>query len=139
MTDKPKSSGKIVRSFVCEKCGMEMKSNEEYKQHRIDHTLGKPMPEVDPVSGEVKPDPNQPEQASVQPVVPPKPHTTASWPSKSEPITLKYIFTGTCPNCSTPVETIPLDVDVEKQKKHVVICWCPQCHKNIQQRNVVKL
>ena len=139
MTDKPKSSGKIMRSFTCEKCGRELPNGEEYKKHKIDHTLGKEFPEIDPVSGEVKPDPNQPQETPVQPVEPPKPTNTHQWPSKSEPISLKYIFTGTCPNCSTSVETIPLDVDVEKQKKHVVICWCSKCHKNIQQRNVVKL
>lgn len=162
MTDQPKSpAAKVMRSFLCEKCGAEFTSDADYKKHKVDHMQGRISDKkIDPVEGPVE------EEAPLAPVVPPTPEQKAKAPwnkmvtpieevyndplasskaqvitqvKKEEPIVLKYVYNGTCPSCNTPVETIPLDVDVDKQKKFVVIAWCSSCKKNIQQRMVTKL
>ena len=129
---------KIYRSFICEKCGFDAKSHEEYRQHKIDHTSGKefPVKGVEPIEP-IKPIPSEvkaeaPWNKGAKSILP-------ATPNLIQPITLKYLFTGTCPTCNSEVETIPLDVDVNKQKQFVIVCWCSTCKKNIQQRMVTKL
>lgn len=134
---------KITKSWLCEKCAAEFKTDAEYKQHKVDHMLGKLTDKkIDPIAGPIE------ETSAQAPVVAstPQQKAQAPWnsgdvkptPKLSDPIMLKYIYTGTCP-CGAAIETIPLDIDVDKQKKYVVIAWCPVEKKNIQQRMVNKL
>lgn|SRR3990167_395733 len=147
MNEQPKTPlAKIIRSFLCERCGYETKNHSEYLQHRIDHTNGN-IKAIHPVTGEAyvtggedkKPLAQPPITTQVTSNAPQPMPVRTQWPQKGESITLKYLYTGTCPTCSTVIETIPLDIEVEKQKKFIVIAWCPNEKKNIQQRMVTKL
>lgn len=134
---------KIIKTFLCEKCSFEAKSDQDYKQHRIDHNLGKEFkPYMHPVTGEPVEaiDTIQPEnKPAVEAPVMPQKGLKSVGSTNITPITLKYIFEGTCPVDNNRIETIPLDIEIEKNKKFVVIAWCNNCKKNIQQRVVNKL
>ena len=153
MTETPKTPpAKIMRSWLCERCGSEFKTDTEYKQHKIDHMQGRVSDKkIDPIVGPVEeipaeapekpvqaPTPDEKAQAAWNKATPVKTELIIAKP-KQEPITLHYAYSGTCPTCSTPVETIPLEVELDKTKKVICVAWCPNEKRNIQQRTVAKL
>ena len=54
---------------------------------------------------------------------------------KPEPLILKYIYTGICPDDSSQVSTLEIDI----AKKHFVIAVCLQCKKQLSVKEVIKL
>ena len=126
--------------ILCERCAENIPES-KFRQHKIEHQLGK-IPEgadlINPATG--KPDNESltpPPEIKPAPVVPVK--STETPKTTDTPIKLKYVYGGTCPSCGIEVETIPLEVDIEKNKKFVVIAWCSKEKRNIQQRMVTKL
>src|SRR3990167_9473037 len=79
MTDQPMPSKplpKIVRTFTCERCTAQLKTDQEYKQHKIDHSLGKIADrKIDPVAG-----PIEEEIEPLKPITPPTPEEKAQAP-----------------------------------------------------------
>ena len=156
-------------SWVCEKCGDELDTHEQYKNHRVDHQLGK-IEDVDPVERDTgvptrKPGDPLPQAVDEEPLEgqqteptpehidapaldkTPKSAKVPPWnvkPKKQAPMRLVYHFEGTCQTCGSDVETLTLDDLVEKNKKtikskQVVVAWCPNCKKQKRQRQVAKL
>lgn len=112
------------KSWLCEKCGHESTTHDEYKQHKVDHQLGKitdkpeeeiptPPPKLEPKPMEVQPkgDPDR------------------------KPIQLTYVFTGNCPTCGKHVETLELDVGND----HFCIAFCTACREKRAERKVARL
>lgn len=115
MTEKENNPQKSVisRGWLCEKCGKELATHDEYKQHKVNHQLGK--------SDEVE---EQPVQAS-------------QTPKKTDrlPIQLTYLWKGNCQTCGKTVDTLEIDVGEE----HYCIAFCTACKTQKSQRKVVKL
>lgn len=135
----------------CEKCGFTTEDLEIYRQHRVDHALGKVndalpvptkpteiafIPKVEetteiptPPSKSAKeileekkqPSPQQPPKQAVKPA--------------TQPVRLRYKYEGVCKKCGNEVETLYLDVE----EKYVVVAFCNSCHEQIMSRPVAKL
>lgn len=120
-------------TFLCERCGAEFQGEGEYRQHKVDHSLGKIKDvSINPVTGEEDVEPEvAPEGKAAKPTVPP----VLAKEEVIRPIKLKYLYEGRCPECLTPVETIELDV----ANHHVAIAYCPNCKQQRAQREVVSL
>ena len=114
---------KIVHSFLCEKCGYESKTQDEYRLHKVDHTLGR----------EFKRDDNSGEVVRIDkveaPVVPQKAPET-----KKTPITLHYKFKGKC-DCGSDVETIEIVLD----KQNVCVAYCEKEKRQLFQQKVIPI
>ena len=129
MTDKiEQPKPKTVHTFLCEKCGYEAKTQDDYRTHKVDHQLGREFVRNEN-TGTV-------EKIEVKPPVVISPEVIKQV-IQDTPIKLYYIYRGTCPTCGNDVETIPVD-DVDKTKT-VCVAWCLNCRKKIQQRTVNKL
>lgn len=119
----------------CEKCGFTTEDLDEYRKHRIDHSLGKitvshPIP-TSPKPLSLDKAAEQIEEEKKVVVVPPPPPK----PSKPEPIRLKYKYEGQCPKCGGQVETLEIDLE----NKYIVSAYCMACKYQIAHRPVKKL
>lgn len=74
------------------------------------------------------------------PTLPPPPQNVPSQPQEgakptASPIVLEYKFTGGCPVCIAPVDTLYMEVG----RTFVCIAWCNNCRKSIKQQKVQPL
>lgn len=125
---KPKQSG-----WLCERCGHESKTNEEYKTHKVDHMQGRISDKkFDRETGTMEEKP-APKKAKFEI---PKPSLSAAQidKDKTKPIKLKYVYEG---NCKCGAKAMTLEVDIGKV--HFVVAHCSKCSKQITQRKVTKL
>ena len=110
-------------SWLCTVCGQEFEHHKEYKNHP--HGVVPTAPEdtnIPPVQEKAQ---NEASSEVVQ----------ISEPIKTNPIRLKYLYEGDCPNCRRGVSTLELDV----ASKHYVVAYCVFCKNQHEQREVVKL
>lgn len=122
-----------MATFLCEKCGKESISQEEYKQHKIDHQLGKADLGVHPVTGEPIMDDYK---VTVTPAGETKPVEVPK-PVKPErkPVKLKYMWEGNCPKCGKHVDTLEIDVS----GKHFCLAYCTADKETLETREVASL
>lgn len=113
---KKKSPPTKSREIVC-KCGKLFTNWNDYGEHK--KACGKkPKPKESP----------KPVAPTVKAPPPPK-------PQKPGKILLKYVWEGSCPDCSNPVDTI----DIQSGKQYISIAYCMTCRKQLRERPVVKL
>jgi hypothetical protein len=152
---------------MCERCGEQLKSNVDYLNHKEKHNLGlipnRTMDDIyeeerlaglPPESEAIIADPiiekpNLRQQATPSPsgnaTDPPDlgkipstgTATAAQWRAKKG-IALIYKYDGYC-DCGFEVDTLTLDEITDDKKKVVVVAWCNNCKKKLQQRTVTKL
>jgi hypothetical protein len=137
-------------SYLCEKCGAEFEELSEYKDHRVNHQLGRiPAKSVEELTGFEPPEMGVPgptatgEQITAEPLQPTTAPTKAPW-HEPEKLDLVYKYEGECPTCRNQVETLVLDDVLQKgevtiKSKVIVVAWCNHCHKKLRQRIVTKL
>lgn len=58
---------------------------------------------------------------------------------KPIPLELTYKWTGTCPQCHQEVETIILDIDINKKPRHFAVAYCNNCKKKLKSKQVEEL
>ena len=135
--------------IMCERCAQNIPDS-QFKKHKIEHQLGKlddaepvnpagePLKPPEFIKGEIKN--NQEGLQDRSAIHGSKPATVV--PVKDtetkEPITIRYVMTGTCPTCNESVKTIELKGLPDKDKT-TVVAYCLKEDKNIQQRIVAKI
>lgn len=132
----------VIAVFVCEKCGAEFVSQEEYRDHKQDHNLGK----VKDKDYETLLKEQGGDDIQAEPVKSPAPKQKASRPwvddmeeRKQSKIELVYHYEGWCNDCGGELQTITLDDVVDDKNKVVLVAWCKECGKKMRQRTVAKL
>ena len=133
-------------AYLCERCGAEFEQRQEYKDHQVDHMMGraedKSVEEL--VGGEdvmAEPIEETPGEALGKPgktATGQKVEREKPW-SKPRPLNLEYHYDGDCPDCGKAVETLEIDDVLDDKKKQVVVAWCVGCKKKLRQRQVAKL
>ena len=132
MNLQTKEQGKELR-IMCERCAEHIPES-QFKKHKIEHQLGK-LDDAEPINpaGEPLKPPefieDKPKPAIVVPV---------KGTETKEPITIRYVMTGTCPTCNESVKTIELKGLPDKDKT-TCVAYCIRCDKNIQQRIVARI
>ena len=142
-------------NLLCEKCGAQFVNIQEYREHKVDHALGRveersveqlvggdPTPEEAPqeIIAEPLAD-NIPAKSAKKDEKPPwaDQPTVSKDNRKKQGSRLIYKYDGYCNHCGGEVETLEIDGVLEDQKKQIVIAWCPSCKKKLKQRQVLKL
>lgn len=116
--------------FQCLKCSttgekgeiVEFDSRADWMAHMKAHKDGKPLPM--PIK--------QPPKPPVPPAVQEEKPTTlpAATPM---PIQLMYVYTGQCPVCLRPVDTL----DVVVEEKLTMVAYCTACKKQCSSKQVI--
>lgn len=115
----------VVKTYLCEKCGYESKSLDEYRKHKADHVLGKIEGSQTLVVEE---------KAENKPIE--KPVTETNQPKTDrKPIKLTYLYEGQCETCGKEVTTLEMDVKSE----HFVLAYCTACREKKAERKATKL
>lgn len=125
-----------MKYYICEKCGMSFTgktSEKDYKQHRIDHTMGKEFSNIHPVTGEPIEKPIIPETKPTSPPVAPEKPVLVQRPT---PLILKYRYEGKCERCGSDIKTIEV---VLSDENHVIVAYCIKEDKQILQQKVIPI
>ena len=153
MNLQTKEQGKEF-AILCEKCGEHIPDS-QFRKHKIEHQLGKldaeplinpatgkpdgePMTPPDFIKGEIKNNKEALQDKSAIDGLKPATVVPVKGIETKEPITIRYVMTGTCPTCNESVKTIELKGLPDKDKT-TVVAYCLKEDKNIQQRIVAKI